>query len=96
MATKPLKVVFHVAEVPARFGLRVMLLFPGAGVGEKWGYDVLEGCLQLVERLRTLRADSVLIARSVSISRYCGIYWLLTDDTVWKNDIFPDLEKSWT
>ena len=58
MATKPLKVVFHVAELPARFGLRIMLLFPGAGVGEKWGYDVLEGCLQLVERLRTVSANA--------------------------------------
>lgn len=66
-----------------------MLLFPGAGVCEKWGYDVLEGCLQLVERLQTVRADSLLIARSVSISYYCGIYWLLTDDTVWKKYFFP-------
>ena len=45
---------------------------------------------------RTARADSVLIARSVSISCYRGIHWLLTDGTIWKNDIFPDLEEYWT
>ena len=74
MATKPLKVVFHVAELPARFGLRIMLLFPRAGVGEKWGYDVLEGCLQLVERLRTVSANaaSYLSHRMVILSVKSG------------------------
>lgn len=66
-----------------------MLLFPGAVVGEKRGYDVLEGCLQLVERLRTVRADSLLIARSrdllATYRRHCL-----------EKLFFPDLEKFWT